>query len=313
MGADETGEKGYIMPNTDSYGYHCNRSSRANTEYADFRFYHTDRRNHRVAHEAGSALHMGFEVETDNYQGSYNGWHFVSEGRENAIRFLSENYDGLAKPTDDGSLDNGFEIVSAPMTLSAHQATEWKALFDKVTECGGHSHDTTTCGFHVHVSRAALGNDDKAKALCIGKIVTLLSKFQRNFSCLARREPHYRWSQPIPTQYRPTDTDGTRAIIRKANALQSFQGLGVHDDNRYYVLNLQNVNTIEFRLFKGTLNADTFYATLALVDGIVRWCKQHTTVELHSVTFDEIIEWIADEKLTNYWSTRRASLNRYSD
>lgn len=299
------------MP-TNSLNYHDNRTSRANTEYEDFSFFRTDRHNRRVAHEAGSALHLGFEDETDNYQGSYRGWSFVSEGRDNAIRFLTENYDGLAKPTDDGSLSNGFEIVSAPMTLSAHKATDWASLLNKVTECGGHSHDTSTCGLHVHVSRAALGNDDKAKALCIGKIVALLSKFQRNFSCLARREPHYHWSQPIPAQYRPTATDGTRAIIRKANALQDFQGLGVHNDNRYYVLNLQNVNTIEFRLFKGTLNVDTFYATLALVDGIVRWCKQHTTVELNSATFDEIIEWIGDETLSTYWENRRSQLSRYS-
>lgn len=295
-------ERFITMPYSESY--HSNRSSRSNTQYDDLSFWHTDRHNNVVAHDAGSALHLGWENETDNYD-DYS-------KRSESIQYLLDNYRGKAKPTDDGSLHNGYEIVSAPMTLSAHKATDWKALFDKVEECGGHSHDTQTCGLHVHVSRAALGNDDKAKALCIGKIATLLKKFQSNFACIARRSP-CGWAQAMPEQFVSTASDGSRATIRKANAMQDWQGFRCHDTRRYFVLNLQNENTIEFRLFKGTLNAEAFYATLALVDGIVRWCKTHTTPELHATTFDEIIEWIGDETLTNYWSTRRTSLNRFSN
>ena len=37
---------------------------------------------------------------------------------------------------------------------------------------------------------------------------------------------------------------------------------------RYVAVNLENYNTIEFRIFRGTLNYKTFIATLQLIDEI---------------------------------------------
>ena len=115
-----------------------------------------------------------------------------------------------------------------------------------------------------------------------------------------------------PVRYGHAISDGSRAIIRKAVAVQERQGLGVHTNARYAALNLQNPSTIEFRFPKGTLKPETFFATLAFVDGIVRFAKQHTTPEIKDFTFEQIIQWIGDDDLTAYWETRRRYTSRFT-
>ena len=284
-------------------GYHRNRIA-TDTTYADFAFWHFTRAGLRT-HDAGQALHLGLELEVDGFD--------YGPGIDHAREYLTDNYasHGYCKHTSDGSLNHGFEIVTAPMTLSAHRAVNWKPLLDNIASHGGKSHDTRTCGIHVHVSRSALGADAEAKTLCIAKLLELVERFQAECSCLARRNiATCQWCSP--TGYGHSLTDGSRAMRRKATRIQNEQGFGVHNGERYHAINLQNTNTIEFRIFKGSLEADTVYATLAFVDGIVRYCKQHTTPEVHNATFGDIIDWIADDTLTAYWATRRGQVSRYT-
>ena len=58
----------------------------------------------------------------------------------------------------DGSIDSGFEIVSHPMTLDYHtNCMPWQELFRKALSMGYYSHQTDTCGLHVHVNRNIFG------------------------------------------------------------------------------------------------------------------------------------------------------------
>jgi len=46
----------------------------------------------------------------------------------------------------DGSIHDGFEIVSHPMTLNYHYSDmNWKKIFEKATDMGYRSHNTSTC------------------------------------------------------------------------------------------------------------------------------------------------------------------------
>jgi len=285
--------------------YHAGRSY-TDTTYGDMPFFRTARNGQRVplpASQAGNTMFFGTEVEVDNFDTTAG----RTAAHAAAQAFADEH---LCHIEHDGSLNNGFEIVSAPMTLSAHKATDWTGLFSTITANGGKAHETRTCGLHVHVSRAALGNDDRAKKLALGKILEMVERFQPEFSALARRNiADCQWARP--TGYGHSLTDGSRAIRRKSDRIQSSQGIDCHDGARYRAVNLQNRSTIEFRFFKGTLNADTFYATLALVDGLVRYCKTHTTPDIHSTTFDSFIQWVGDDKLTAYWAERKSQVHRY--
>ena len=68
--------------------------------------------------------------------------------------------------------------------------------------------------------------------------------------------------------------------------------------DRYHAINLTNRKTIEFRMFRGTLKSETFFATLQLVDTIVRYVKDHTNNDIQSLQFTDLL--ITDES-KSYW------------
>ena len=70
----------------------------------------------------------------------------------------------LAYCKHDGSLDDGFEIVTHPMPLDCqlHEML-WAEVLDKAIGMGYLSHQAGTCGLHVHVSRKAFGDTPDAQ------------------------------------------------------------------------------------------------------------------------------------------------------
>ena len=53
----------------------------------------------------------------------------------------------------DGSLDDGFEMVTHPMTLEYHmKEMPWAKILQEAIRLGYTSHQTSTCGLHVHLS-----------------------------------------------------------------------------------------------------------------------------------------------------------------
>lgn len=66
----------------------------------------------------------------------------------------------------DGSLNEGFEIVTHPMTLDYHlNHVPWAAVLAKAKELGYRSHQSGTCGLHVHVP-CDIGDKRKIFFLC---------------------------------------------------------------------------------------------------------------------------------------------------
>ena len=59
----------------------------------------------------------------------------------------------------DGSLDDGFEMVTHPMTLDYHRKEmPWKKILHCAVDMGYTSHQAGTCGLHVHVNRDAFAD-----------------------------------------------------------------------------------------------------------------------------------------------------------
>lgn len=285
--------------------YHDNRGY-SDTTPDDCVFYYVNKYGRMVGLNpsvAGSRLYLGVEWETDDYDG-------CSDAKR-ASDYVDVNFGDYCHCEEDGSLNCGFEIVTKPMTLAAHRAAHWEEMFETLShDWYAQAHDTRTCGMHVHVSRAALGNDVDSRYKCIARILALVERFEGQLSCISKRDIRScTWCEPTGFGYSPNDS--ARDMLRKARAVQDSQGIGCHDCERYHAVNLQNVNTIEFRIFKGTLNPQSAYARLALVDGLVRWCKQHTCPEVHTLTWDGLLDWIADETLSAYWTNVRGSLDWY--
>ena len=76
--------------------------------------------------------------------------------------------------------------------------------------------------------------------------------------------------------------------------------------NRYLALNLCNRDTIEFRIFRGTLNVDTFTATIQFVKELVNYAKFHSLDEVKTISWFNFMRFtsIGNVELTNYYRDR---------
>ena len=204
-------------------------------------------------------FYFGVELEIDK----------GGEDQENAREILAPA-DGKAYGKHDGSIYNGFEIVSHPMSLDYHRSEmPWQDIMDTALGLDYKSHNTETCGLHVHVNRDGFGETYEERDAAIGRVVYFVEKHWSELVKFSRRKEANlnRWA----ARYATISNTSTETY---AKAKGKCMG-------RYVAVNLQNCETIEFRIFRGTLRYKTFIATLQLVAHI---CK------LAAVMFDEDFE-----------------------
>jgi hypothetical protein len=180
--------------------------------------------------------------------------------------------DGFWYCKEDGSLQNGIEVVSHPATF-AHWAQRDLRVFTMLGREGCRSYETTTCGMHVHVSRAALSS------LAQTRLMRLFGSDARFILRASRRraENLNRWAA--------IDDSPLAAIVRKV------KGFG-HGD-RYRAVNLTNSATVEIRIFRGTLHAPSILRNIALVHSMVVFAR---TMSLEDMTVPRYLWWLASEQ-----------------
>ena len=119
--------------------------------------------------EANGQRYLGVELEVEC---SYT----AGPGREESARRILQSVHAAAEAVtegraagrrllgaeNDGSLTHGFELVSAPLGLDDH-ARLWRTVLTREHCVGMKSHQTTTCGLHVHLSRTGLTSLQIAK------------------------------------------------------------------------------------------------------------------------------------------------------
>lgn len=186
-------------------------------------------------------LFMGIELEVDTNE--------QDSDTESAVNDLLADV-GYLK--EDGSLDKGFEIVTHPCDINYHVNTFlWEKILDKLRRAGYKSHDTNTCGLHIHINRSFLSDSEKVK---LGIFVNTNQGIMEVF---ARRKAS-RWA-------------------KFKNIKGKMKDASKNNESRYEALNWNNDYTIEFRMFKGTLIKNTLFATIQFVDAVSRFVKTVST------------------------------------
>lgn len=242
-----------------------------------------------------NALFMGVELEIDK------GERPCACAKELAE---IETYGDEFYMKHDGSLeDEGIEIVSHPATLSYHlNRFQWKEVFSTAKKFGYKSHDAGTCGLHVHVSRAYLAADENGvtsedrEELNTAKIILFVEKHWDEMVRFSRRDSVQlnRWAKCPESTITPEDEIG--------NIKDKLYNLTY---DRYQAVNLCNSNTIEFRLFRGTLNLNTFKATLEFVHLLCDYCKEHNLKEVLDSSWDDLISWREYPELATHLEERK--------
>lgn len=233
---------------------------------------------------------FGVELEIDG----------AGENSSHARRLLRIANDGAERIycKHDGSLDEGFEIVTHPMSLDyqLHQMP-WMQICKESVSMGYTSHQAGTCGLHIHVSRLAFGKDVEQQDACIARVLYFFEKHWEELLKFSRRTPRQleRWAARYGYKDHPGD------ILEHAK-----KGYG---GGRYSCVNLQNTDTIEFRMFRGTLKYNTLIATLQLVDRICDVAIHLSDDELKAMSWTTFVSGCRATELVQYLKERRIYVN----
>ncbi|MCD8158153.1 MAG: amidoligase family protein [Clostridiales bacterium] len=184
----------------------------------------------------------------------------------------------------DGSLHRGFEIVSHPMTLDYHiKNMPWKEVMSYLTEAGYLSHNTDTCGLHIHVNRDSFGYSEKDRIEAMSRLLYFTEKNSEKLFIFSRRTRSQinEWANWYGERSRPGDY---RELFRFSNG------------EKYRTINLTHRETIEFRLYKGTLNYNTFIASLQMTNELCRIAVIYSDDEIVNLSWEDFIKGINHEK-----------------
>lgn len=209
------------------------------------------------------------------------------------LRVANENGLEHAYAKHDGSLDVGIELVAHPMTLDYHlNEMPWGAVVQEAISLGYTSHQARTCGLHVHVNRNAFGETQAAQENVIARILYFVENHWNKLLRFSRRTQRQmeQWAARYGRR------DDPKAVLDHAKNEQ-FE--------RYTCVNLTNRNTIEFRMFRGTLKLNTFKATLQLVDRICSVALCLSDQEIKNLTWIDFVAGCTAPELVQYLKERR--------
>ena len=206
--------------------------------------------------------HFGFELEVESR----------SDSRREGAEYVIDRLGSHAYLKRDGSLNNGFEIVTHPHTLDEYQKKFNWGCIAGLGERGYRSWNTRTCGLHVHVSRTAFGTVKKREDILKAqahelRFIKLIYDNQRQIERVAGRSSTY-------------------ARFRDKGNLSARVKYGTQDD-RYEAVNSQNSETLEVRVFKGSLKPARILSAIELVHASVEYTR-----DLKVTGSNNALKWI---------------------
>lgn len=218
--------------------------------------------------------HFGFELEVESEGNS----------RKAGASYVVDRLSPRVYLKNDGSLDEGFEIVSHPHSLEELQKKfNWEVL-DGLKKQGFRSWHTNTCGLHVHVSRTAFGEVNKRSDILKAqshelRFIKLIYDNQRQIERLAGRSSSY-------------------AKFNDKGKLANRVKYGQQDD-RYEAVNSQNTSTLEVRVFRGSLKPARVLSAIELVHASVEYTRDlKVNANNNALKWIHFVRFVADQAET---------------
>lgn len=235
-------------------------------------------------------VYLGIELEVERGSDGLN--------REKMAEKISKDFLYFK---EDGSLDDGFEIVTHPMTISYIKQNKhvWADILNQLRSNNYRSYDTKTCGMHIHISKNAFTTWHLFRFMKFfvdnSDFVTKIS--QRKIANLDR------WAaltdDPSDSYKEYTDD----ILMYKAKKKRG-------NNKRYLAVNLQNDKSVEIRIFRGTLNDSSFFKNIEFVQALYDYTKSISESDMSLQSFFTFIrdnneypylrKFIADKKLNPF-------------
>lgn len=220
--------------------------------------------------ENNTKTFYGVELEVDTKNESY-----TIENVDEFCKKINSKINSICEK--DGSLSSrGIEIITHPSTLKYYYENydNYKDTFKMLLDNDYLSHDLTCCGLHIHVTRP---DDDT-----IDKILCVMEHYKEEIFKFSRRINSQMGYCKFLSDYEENKNKDEEYF----KSLYYIKKDHTKNRDRYMALNLSNYKTIEFRIFRGTLNVNTFYSCLEFVKNIVELCKNES--ELKNITWERL-------------------------
>lgn len=184
-------------------------------------------------------LRLGLEVES-LFRGSYEKKLKALEEFSNVLgpNNVKYKYDGSLCDCHD--INKGVEFVTMPFYFEhfKEMSKKWERAFDGFRNMGGHSFDSSKTGCHIHISRDAFISFRHLYNFYMGIV-----KNPRFTARIAKRSMNEFCETPAGkagTRFKGASRYAVDSILKRAGS-------------RYQMVNLQNKNTVEVRVYKGNI------------------------------------------------------------
>lgn len=217
--------------------------------------------------ESDKSWFIGIELEVDHVHG------IDSDSLAGHALSLFNGSGDLFHAEYDGSVDH--EYISQPMTFEKwlSEKENVSLAFDYLKQhCT--SHDAGTCGLHMHINNSAFKNDVQYL-----RFKLILEHFKSDLFKFSRR-------QNIDGYYYNFLTTGNTNKSDLPKKVKALKNGSVYGHTSW--INEHSKRTFELRFYRGTLNIDTFYASLELTYKMIKYAT------------DESIDLISWENLTSH-------------
>ena len=250
------------------YTYHSNRGCQCN-ERSNLDEYNTRNPLHSLGKETSTKFD-GVEIEMQCYQ---------HQSRNKVVEmfrdcFNQEQTNVICKR--DGSLDpkKGFEMSTTNCSFQYHKNHFWNDFFELKPAQYCKAYDGDDCGIHIHTNRSYFSENNLRALNCFynnpknkNLIVDIAG---RNETSYCRFIPSITFDDPIFT--RGQDENGR--------------------EYKYRVINFNNKDTVEVRIFRSNLKQLSFFRYLEFNHTVQEWIKETDPVEYDRITWVEYFDWL---------------------
>jgi len=239
-------------------------------------------------------LYFGLELEME-----FNGQ------RREAATYAYQQLETInyAYLKNDGSLDDGFELVTHPMSYEFLMDMETsRELWDTIAKLrdtyGARSYNTRTCGFHIHISRTGFNGGAH-----MHRFLNLVYSNPQFYSKLAgRRSDQWAKFDDVYRRHYDPATDSDKLVKSFKDKLSWSPRYG-NDSDRYSAINTRNQHTLEMRIFKGTMSIQALKAHIQLAHASVEYTRNLTIKDVNNGAYhpDKFVAYIyANHELYPY-------------
>ena len=196
---------------------------------------------------------IGFELESENIKGISSNGDVATEISEDSLFYCKA----------DSSLDNGFEVVSHPLSFTWYRKNKKRinAMIELLKDNGFRSYTPATCGLHIHISK------DRFSKIEIYKILKFFKDESNYITILSQRN------------------NKGYAYCKKNDGIIVKDAKSRYNNDRFTEVNLTGGQTIEFRFFRGTTNISSFHKAIEFVFGFTNFVKTTPINGMNTINF----------------------------